>query len=56
MPLSRAQGLFEDVNYQVTDSGGYLTVPEDRSYGNFITPVTATNSSILQQLIYEWQH
>jgi len=46
----------EDVNYQVRNSGGYLTVPEDRSYGDFITPVTATNSSILQQLIYEWQH
>jgi hypothetical protein len=46
----------EDVNYQVRDSGGYLTVPEDRSYGDFITPITATNNNILQQLIYEWQH
>ncbi len=45
----------EDVNHQVTDSGGYLTVPEDRNYGNFITPVTTTNSNILQQLIQEWQ-
>ena len=51
-----AYNSIEDVNYQVRDSGGYLTVPEDRSYGDFITPVTATNSSILQQLIYEGQH
>ena len=46
----------EDVNYQVRDSGGYLAVPEDRSYGDFITPVTATNDSVLKQLIYEGQH
>ncbi len=46
----------EDVNYPVRDSGGYLTVPEDRSYGDFITPMTTTNASILQQLIYEGQH
>ena len=51
-----AYNSIEDVNHQVRDSGGYLTVPEDRSYGDFITPVTATNSSILQQLIYEGQH
>ena len=51
-----AYNSIEDVNYQVRDSSGYLTEPEDRSYGNFITPVTATNSSILQQLIYEGQH
>ena len=43
----------EDVNYQVRDSGGYLTVPEDRTYGDFITPLTAANSSVLQQLTYE---
>ncbi len=46
----------EDVNHQVTDSGGYLTVPEDRTYGDFITPVTTTNANLLQQLIDEWQH
>ncbi len=45
----------EDVNYQVSDSGGYLTVPEDRNYGNFITPVTTGNSNILQQLLSEGQ-
>ena len=42
----------EDVNYQVRDNGGYLTVPEDRTYGDFITPVTTTNTNILKQLIY----
>jgi len=46
----------EDVNYQVRDSGGYLTVPEDRSYGDFITPITTTNNNVLKQLIYEKQH
>jgi len=37
-------------------SRGYLTVPEDRSYGDFITPITTTNANIVRQLISEWQH
>jgi hypothetical protein len=46
----------EDVDHSILDSGGYTTIPEDANYGDFLTPITATNNSILQQLIYEWQH
>jgi hypothetical protein len=46
----------EDVHHSIVDSGGYTTIPEDANYGDFLTPITATNNSILQQLIYEWQH
>jgi len=39
-----------DVDVSVPD-GSYMTVPEDRNYGDVTTPVTETNLGILQQLI-----
>lgn len=48
--LDNAYNGVEATTTSVVDSGGFTTIPEANNYGDFLTNVTATNQSIINQL------